>query len=443
MEINNLLTLVLYSLSIFLPGILLSSFLHLKEKYIVIALSYGLGSALIATELFIYFFILRFSFSFWLYIFIFLQTIICLIFIISQKNRLDKKDKVGDHWKLAEITLASLIVISILLSVLHATIKPPITYDAVANWSNRSKILLRDGNINFNKTSDSYMAVPATASYPWLTSLSEYWLRRLGSGEIAVNFIPLGYFVSIILGLYYCLKQRLNRFSSLSLVFLFASMPLISYHSFNTYADLPLAYFVIISIILLVKWIKDRASVVLYFSGIFIGLGLFVKNDGLFPIIGWLTAVGLAWYLNRKKISIRVIWKSLGFLVGSIIFWLGFKYALNLGFSSASVSDTIHPEIFSSVVTTLFVHNSWNVWWFIFIVIIILKFKHIYNNREVWSLWFFFIIVFGLTTAVFLCTDYYQYALNFTAIERTMIPLIPISILLLGFTLEEKDKISV
>lgn len=441
MEIHNFLALFLYFLSILLPGFFLVSFLNIKKKYMLIALSYGLGSSLIASELFIYFFILRLSFSFYLYILMFLQAIICLILII--KNNKDQEKGITSRWKLSEIFVAGLIVVCILFSVFQAVTKPPIAYDAVANWSKRAKILLRDGNVNFIKNSDNYLVVPANASYPWQTSLSEYWLRQLGSGEVLVNIIPLGYYICIILALYFCFMHRLNRFSSIALVFLFASMPLIFYHSFNTYADLPLSYFLLISMILLTQWLNDKTPVLLYFSGIFIGMGLFVKNEGIFAIFAWLLSLVLIKFLYGKKISVKLLFKTLGFLVGSIILWLGFKQVLHLGFSSFSLSNNFHTEVFSSLATTLFVHNSWNIWWFIFLIIVILKLKYIYKNRELWPLCLFFLVLFILTISVFLFTEYYQYALNFSAIERTMIPLIPISILLIGYLLEEKERVTV
>ncbi len=441
MEMYNFLALFLYFLSILLPGFFLSSFVSIKKKYMLIALSYGLGSSLLASELFIYFFIFRLSFSFYVYILIFLQAGISLILLI--KNKKHNQKKVVTPWKPTEILLAALIMVCILFSVLQAVNKPPMTYDAIAHWSKRSKILLRDGNIDFNKTNDSYMAVPEKASYPWLTSLTEYWLRQLGGGEVLVNIIPLGYYISIILALYFCFIQKLNRFSSMALVFIFASMPLIFYHSFNTYADLPLSYFLLISMILLVQWLKDKTPVLLYFSGVFIGLGLFVKNEGIFAIIAWLLALILIKFLYRKGISIKLLCKALGFLVGSIILWLGFKQLLHLGLSSFSLSNNFHSEVFSSLATTLFVHNSWNIWWFIFLIIVILKLKYIYKNRELWPLCLFFLVLFILTISVFLFTEYYQYALNFSAIERTMIPLIPVSILLIGLVLKENDTVSV
>lgn len=279
----------------------------------------------------------------------------------------------------------------IFFSLFQAVVKPPVAYDAIANWSLRSKILVRDGKIDFDPLSERYLAVPATSSYPWHTSLSEYWLRKNGGGEIAVNFIPLTYFICIILALYYALSKKLNRFSSLVLVLLFSSMPLISYHSFNTYADLPLAYFVALAGILFFSWLEQKKSIILFFSAFFVGWGMFVKNDGIIPVIAWLFSLLLTWYLHKTIISWQQFLKALGFLFVPIIFWLGFKQVLHLNFSSFSLSNTFHPEILSSVVTTLFVHNSWNIWWFIFFGVIILKFKEVINDQHIWPILIFLV----------------------------------------------------
>lgn len=448
MILENLLFLVLYLMCILLPGWLFCLFMPIKERYMRLAMSYGLGTAVLSGELFFYFFIFKLDYNFWLYFFLFFQAFISLLLIIYREKKLFKKNSHQgilnvDPWKFKESFVAALIGLCIVFSLFQAVVKPTVAYDAVANWSKRSKILERDGKIDFNFSSNTYFAVPATASYPWHTSLSEYWLRKIGGGEISVNFLPLGYFIGIIMALYYGLSKKINRFSRLVLVLLFSSMPLVSYHSFNTYADLPLAYFVSLAAILFINWQEQRKVSLLFFSAFFVGWGIFVKNDGLFPIIAWLVAFLLTWHFYRTIVSRQEFLKTLGFLFGPIIIWLGFKYSLDLGYSSVSAGASFHPEIFFSLFTSLFTHNSWNIWWFIFFIIGILKIKYIYKNRELWPIFLFFIVMSILIISVFLFTEYYQYALNFSAIQRTMIPAIPISILLVGLILQENNKVSV
>jgi hypothetical protein len=448
MILENLLSLVLYLICILLPGWFFCYLVPIKERYMRLAMSYGLGTAVLSGELFFYFFIFKLDYSFWLYLFLFFQAFICLLLIVYRERKLFKKNSHQeilnvDQWKIKEFFVATLIGVCIIFSVFQAVVKPTVAYDSVANWSKRSKILERDDKINFNSSSNTYLAVPATASYPWHTSLSEYWLRKIGGGEISVNFLPVGYFIGIIMALYYGLSKKINRFPRLVLVLLFSSMPLVSYHSFNTYADLPLAYFVSIATVLFINWQEQRKISLLFFSAFFIGWGIFVKNDGLFPIIAWLVAFLLTWYLFRTIVSRQEFLKTLGFLFGPIIMWLGFKYSLDLGYSSVPVGTNFHPEIFFPLLTSLFIHNSWNIWWFIFFTIVIVKTKYIYKNRKLWPIFLFFVVLCILTISVFLFTEYYQYALNFTAIQRTMIPLIPISILLVGLALEENDKVPV
>lgn len=440
MILSTILTLAAFFASAWLPGWFLGRYMTIKSVYMRAVVAYGLGTALISGELFIYFFILKLQFSVWLFVIIFLQALLCLVLIFINKKKMQPVETlVLKKWKPLELLVLSLIVVCILFVTLQAVVKPPIAFDALVNWSKKAKILQRDGSIDFNQKSDIYLAVPGNASYPWHSSLLEYWLRQLGGGDITVNIISLNYFIGIILSLYYFISQRLNKFNSLVLVLFFSSMPLISYHSFNLYADLILAFYVVMAVIIFIQWLETRNNNFLYYSAAFIGWGYFVKNDGLFPIIAWLLALGITWLVERKKISWKNILISFGFLIGPIIFWLGFKQSLSLSNSLANYQ--FHPEVMTSVISAFFVHNSWNVWWWLFILVIILKIKQIVTSSQYWPVWVFFISMCILINSVFFFTDYYQYALNYTAIERTLIPLIPVSIILAGLALQEKIKI--
>ncbi|QQS60609.1 hypothetical protein IPN41_01370 [Candidatus Falkowbacteria bacterium] len=439
MSIESILALATYFAYVLPVGWVLARFIPIQERYMRLALSYELGTVILSLELFVYFFILRFNFSLYLLIFVFLQALICLLFLIYYRQKNQQLHFNFKNFKLPEIILVVLISICIIFPALQATVKPTIAFDAIVNWSKRSKILLYEGSVDFNPLSDVYLAVPGNSTYPWHSSLLEYWLRQLGGGDIAVNFIPLSSFICIIFVLYYSLSQRLSRLISLSLVFFFASMPLIAYHSINPYADLTLAFFVVTSLALFVQWLEKRTDIFLYFSAFFIGWGFFIKNDGMFSILAWLGALGVAWWLDKKSLSWKLLFKSISFMIVPLVFWLGFRVVYNLGLHSIASINNIHTEIFSPIIRSFFIFNNWNVWWYIFILIIILRFKSFRKNFTFLTVLSFFLLYLGAIIFTYLTSGYYQFALD----PRTFIPLIPISILLVGLALEEKSKVSV
>jgi hypothetical protein len=358
MTIESLLALVTYFACVLPVGWILARCIPIQERYMRLTLSYGLGTAILSLELFVYFFILRFNFSLYLFIFVFLQALICLIFWIYYRQKNKSVDFNFKNFKLPEIILVVLVSICILFPALQATVKPTIAFDAIVNWSKRSKILLNDGKIDFNPLSDVYLAVPGNSTYPWHTSLLEYWLRQLGGGDIVVNFLPLSSYIGIILVLYYSLSQRLSRLISLSVVFFFSSMPLIAYHSINPYADLTLAFFVVSSLALFVHWLEKRIDIFLYFSAFFIGWGFFIKNDGMFSILAWLGALGVVWWLDKKSISWKLLFKSLSFMIVPLVFWLGFRQVYNLGLHSLTSINNLHTEIFYPIIRSFFIFNN-------------------------------------------------------------------------------------
>lgn len=438
---DSIIALILFFATTLLPGLAVAQRVYKGNLYSTVAISFGIGTAIVSGELFFYFFIFRFPASSWLYIFLFSQALIALIYLWVKRTEILNKESNADQkkWKLSEKVVASLIGVVILFSIVQAATKPAMAYDAMVIWSLRAKILIRDGHVNFNPDNYYFLASPYYQAYPWHVSLSEYWLRQLGGGEVVVNFIPLAYFLGIILILYGALITHIGRLKTLIIILAFVSLPLIFYHSFNTYADLMLGYYIAVASFLFLKWLEKKETGLLSLSAFFIGWSFFVKNEGVFYIISWLIATGVAFYLNKQKISWCSIRNTLGALILPLVGWVVFKCIFNLGISDSSLVLQWHPQVFISFVYTLFIFNSWNVWWFIVGATIITRWTLLWKEKKWWPLWLFFKISFLSFIVLYFFTQRSEHALNFTAIGRTMIPLIILSVIFVGLAFKD-DK---
>lgn len=431
---DTIISLILFFVTTLLPGLALAQKFYAGNLYSKLAISLGVGMAVVAGELFFYFFIFRFPASNWLYIFIFVQALMAFLYLLTKRSDLLKEEEElkQKNWQLKEKILAGFIGLLIVFSVLQAATKPPVAYDAMVIWSLRAKILLRDGRVDFNPDSYYFLASPHYQAYPWHVSLSEYWLRQVGGNEVAVNFIPLAYFLGIIFILYNALIGHIGKLRALIMVLICASLPLIFYHSFNTYADLILAYYVTVAGVLLMKWLKKKDSQLLILSAFFIGWSFFVKNEGIFYIFSWLVAMGVTLSLRHYKVSWPTIRNTLAALVLPLVGWLVFKFLFKLDISDTPLSFQWHGDVLRSFIYTLFIYNSWNIWWFIFGLTIITRWMVIWKEKQWWPLWTFFIVSFGSFAVLYFFTQRSEHALNFTAIGRTLIPLLPLSVILVG-----------
>ncbi len=438
--LNTTITLLLYYFSILSVGWFLVSYFFSFPFYLKLALTYGFGSAVIAGELFFYFFIFRFPISFWLYLALFAQANLALLlswYYFKRRQRIVPVKK--QPWTILEKIITSFIVVIFLFSLANAITRPPLAYDAMTIWSLRAKILLRDGRIDFNPESYTYLNSPHYRSYPWQVSLSEYWLRQLGGNETAVNILPFGYYICLSLLLYYGTTCFVSRLRSLFLVLIYSSMPLIFYHSFTTYADLTLAYYVTAGAVFLLLWLIKQDRLFLFFSAIFMGWTLFVKNEGIFYIIGWCLALLVGYLLKQVNLSRKIIIYTLGSLVLPITAWLVFRVIYHLELSDSLLVISWHPQVFMTIIQTLFIDNSWNIWWFIFVLGILIKYNAIWRNRRFWPFWIFCLAAGGSFIVLYFFTQRAEHALNFTAIARTFIPLVSLSILAFSLALSDKD----
>ncbi|MEK7324386.1 MAG: hypothetical protein AAB217_03905, partial [Chloroflexota bacterium] len=307
-------------------------------------------------------------------------------------------------------------------------------------------------------------------NYPWLIPLSQFWMHEtLGEyNDLTTNFIFFFYFIFIIILLYYFIRKYASRFiphlpqtprSSTSEImgskeiipagpdaplegagfigllfaFMFSTMPLIFYHAYNVYADLPLGYYGLIAFALLFSWTKDKERKDLILSAIFFGIALWVKTEALFFISS--SALVLGYYLfyskfieSRLKIFINFLLSIL--IIISPILFFNFKYSL--GMSNIDLETGFHSEVFKSLFESLFMGSNWNIWWIIVVVIFVLNIKMIIKKKELLVGWLFLFIVLGEFLAVYLFTNDYQYAVNHTAISRNIIPLLPIAIFLVS-----------
>lgn len=439
--IDIIIALLLYFFSILSIGWFFIDRYIKMPMYIKLALSYGLGIAIITGELFFYFFIFRLSVSPWLYGGIFFQASLALFLGWLYKSK-RKKEMVLQKRPLitVEKITISLIIVIFLFSLGNALTKPPLAYDAMTIWSLRAKILLRDGQINFDEHSYIYLGSPHYRSYPWHVSLAEYWVRQLGSNEVGVNILPFGYFLSLGLIVYYGVSRHISRLKALWLVVFFSSMPLIFYHSFNTYADLTLAYYVSVGALFLMLWLKEKRVLFLVFSVGYTGWSLFVKNEGIFYIISLGLALLLAFLMKQAKISKKLLFYLLGSLLLPIMGWLVFRSMHHLPLSDSPLIISWHPKVLLSFVRTLFFDNNWNIWWFIFALGLITRYNIIWRNRQFWPFWTFFVMASGSFIMLYFFTQRAEHALNFTAIARTCISLIPVSIFAFSLLMSEKVK---
>ena len=157
--------LIIYFASIILPGYLILSLIakqEIKSLWLKLAISYGLGAYFITIQLFLWLFIFRFSFSWWFYILLAAECIL-LMLIAYKKHALrllfSINFKLPKRLKTKELIIILLISIQLIFLFSNVLARPVATFDSLAQWSVKAKVLYYENNINFNPDSLYYLVI--------------------------------------------------------------------------------------------------------------------------------------------------------------------------------------------------------------------------------------------------------------------------------------------
>jgi len=428
--------LFLYFFSILLVGWCLTDWLFLRRQANLMAkigLAYVTGSALFALELFIAIFGFGFVPNRFFYcLFVLPIVIVWLIFGLFKKrffsnNR--EKLKVFDFLPLTLLALQVVLVMGL------AWVKPVMTVDSVDFWSFKPRVLFYDSSGFLSPDSYDYWAKMSHADYPWQINLLIYGLT-IGNGfydDALNNYIFVGYYLSALLILYGSLTAGLGKTKSLLMTYFLASLPLFFYHSWNAYADLPLATNVLASLSLLLLWLESEKAFFLHCALAVFLLGTQIKFEGIYFLLSAILIVGFKYFYKKDiKMVIFCFWPLLVYSVWQIFIYI---YGLKLVPASVPINFEFHPDLFLMLLTKLFYwHSSWNILWYVVLLygISIVIFKRSFNKKYLVA-WLWLFLVAGFFICMYLFTPVYIWAQDDTALSRNILTLIPALFLLIGF----------
>lgn len=227
-------------------------------------------------------------------------------------------------------------------------------------------------------------------------------------------------------------KKTKNIFLSVLPIWLIISLPLVFFHSYEWYMDLPLIFYCVISAWSFYQYLEkddfDYLSLWLLFWFIVSN----IKNDGFVVFFPWLLIAFFIVLCLTKKLKFTIkwffrdkinLWESvwyfvyfmLPFLVIRFVNWLWFNQA---GYVKSWIwfSDKIHREIFPVFKKIFFELDNYNLVLIILSLIIISAFIR-RNSRNALFL-YAWLFMFLILIAVFLFTVDYKYLLNQTTVNR-------------------------
>lgn len=268
---------------------------------------------------------------------------VCLLFFRAGNRPAEKSPSQSiTPFRVAVAILLAAWVIAKAAFVFHESFNRPIySWDAWANWSAGAKIffyskgmLLDDPEFFFGKGYRPFLG------HPVHTVLLQVW-HSLWLGEFHEVYAKSWsfFYYASLLGLFFtAIRREFSWYPALVALFFLSTMPLLTYHGQDAYADLPLAYFAFSAVYCFWRYTGEREMKYLVLSGLLAGFSVFIKNEGAFFALALMLSL-----LVFEKAEKGRLWRALGiFAVAAVLaagFWLVFKTTNGLGFGHTGPSS--------------------------------------------------------------------------------------------------------
>lgn len=323
-----------------------------------------------------------------------------------------------------------------------AYLRPIATWDGIYAIAVKSKYFYYGGHLEGLK--NFYL----TSSYPIQTELDMTWVA-LVLGRWDDQWVKLIF--PVILSAYllaqYGLMRRITDFyrAFFSCLFVAGSYFLITHGSIEYRAVLFMAYN-LLTVFFIYHYFQDRQQpAIMIFSGIWAGLGAFVKLEGLGHIFIFLALIVFLYRktrVNNRKLMVKTL---ICFLLPALMIALPFvviKNVYQLGNFEGRLVPVFHgwlerlPVILAEIADNLFLSGNWNILWFILFVFILTSKRAGFKKIEVQYFGLALFLYFMMYITLGLLTSTYEplYGNPLINLSRTILhffPLCPILIVLL------------
>ena len=335
--------------------------------------------------------------------------------------------------RLMMIVSGFILAASLIYAVSH-TLLPTFHYDSTTNWNMRSKVSFYRAEIVFD-TQDNVIAKP---HYPFLyhalqisvNSFSPNWSdKSANSVHLLLSLATLGAVFELL--------SRRGRSYALTALALIVGIPLLTLHLGQSYADITLVGFALLSLALICEFRRTNDERLLMLSGLLLCACVWTKADGIFfCFIPWI--IMMAIMLVRHEGSIAHLRYPVAITVLLGLSWPAFAALKGLSLTPHGAGDSqIHTNIeaVSAFSKALFVSGSFGIYWYGLLAILATVFMGVRKNSIELDRRYVLTLLWGLIAlagymGVYLLTSNTEYLIIGQSFDRQM--LLPASLLTLS-----------
>ncbi|MFH1692427.1 MAG: glycosyltransferase family 39 protein [Candidatus Omnitrophota bacterium] len=409
-------------------------------------LSFGLGTGFVGLGTLL----LSFSHTLDLYVLLAYQVLVLAVCYVLYRIRHKTADDVIVLVPKKQKSAISLIVIFFSLLIAwevfyifsEAACLPFVAWDAWGNWGMKAKMIYFEKSFPYKLwTQLPWMRHPDHLEYPLLMPYLEVY-TYLFLGKIYEPLAKLfcsQYYLGLLALFFVHLRKDFSDTFALGACFCLATVPTIVDVAYSGYMDIALVFFVSAGVLYVWRYMRAQNNVDLLVGSLFVGLGTWVKNEGLsFWIALFFSCVALCLFRSLKVDKKRLLCSI--FFIPLVIYlpWAIFKhrFAIEIGCLNNSLENII-PSIghrlmimFNAGKMSCFNPGQWNIFWFVFILSVV---KFLIKPKDKFLAFFLFILFFQLMfyAVVFIVWPVSNQTIDlyiFSAMERLPLQTLPLAL---------------
>jgi hypothetical protein len=241
-------------------------------------------------------------------------------------------EKSAEYWLAAAVGV--ILLVYLVLGYRWSKTVPLGSWDAWSIWSRKGTMLL-----DFGTLPASFFASPSYAfmhpDYPLLVPMFEsIWFRFVGSADTQSLHVQFWLMFVAFLGAAAYISARVTRPAIWApLVGLIAVVPAVVGQLVTLYADVPMGMFLMLGVLLLGMWVKQRRGAELALAALFLAAAANTKNEGLTSAT---CALAIAFVVTaikpipgRRRTDLQVLFIAAGSFAVAVApwrLWLAFHH---------------------------------------------------------------------------------------------------------------------
>jgi len=342
---------------------------------------------------------------------------------------------------LAFFLLALLVTVNLSLTLYL----PILDWDTRILWALKAKILTLEPTVTGVAFRDPYL-LHIHPRYPLLVPFIASWAARMQGEFLETHYQALIGLFSFLTSwqLYLLLSRLTERKSALLLTFVMACTGVWITAQYNSGIEIPLTFFLLLSVNYLFEWAGERKRTDILMAGIFLFGMAMVKNEGL--LLGASCVIALFVLLLRQK-DILAALRSTGLLAGLFVILSSVWFAHLLmipAVSDEQYLSRLTPSVvmsglerFPSIMTTIMERitdlQSWHLIWLTPVAVVGCLF---FRRADVDCRLIFLLVVTGCYCSgvllVYIISPWRDIAMHINiTLDRVALPLLPLFMIVL------------